>query len=65
MLRLFWRQRVDTLKQYSKRLMVVYFSEPSSSPVGVFSHVGRSDLAIPAFANGDPLLSYGFIDLFI
>ena len=41
------------------------FSEPSSSPVGVFYHVGRSDLAIPAFANGDPLLSYGFIDLFI
>lgn len=56
---------MDTLKQYSKRLMVVYFSEPSSSPVGVFYHVGRSDLAIPAFANGDPLLSYGFIDLFI
>lgn len=34
-------------------------------PVGVFCHVGCSDLAIPAFANGDPLLSYGFIDLFI
>jgi hypothetical protein len=40
--------------------MVVFFlPEPSSSPCGVFNHLGCPDLAIPAVANGDRCLGLG------